>query len=58
MTYLALKTMMVQNNIKHIDTIGLASKWQADIAGVFRSAWQIKVSWQNDARNIMQLVRC
>ena len=25
MTYLALKTMIVQNNIKHINTIGLAA---------------------------------
>ena len=25
MTYLALKTMIVQNNMKHINTIGLAA---------------------------------
>ena len=36
----------------------LTSKWQADIASVFGCAWSIQVSWQNQARNIIQLVRC
>ena len=31
-TYLALKTMIVQNNIKHINTIGLAAAAKADAA--------------------------